>query len=145
MALWQMECKRDRWRHVTYKVKTVTQLFLRSNINKCTVFTIQCFRDRSLGLCPSIFFYIFDPVPNNDSESRRVLRSIISTPMSCFLPRIKFTAWAYGAFQRRRRHFLISRPRNTKLAELIELGESFPTIKNLGWGSPPFPEIFGQI
>jgi len=69
---------------------------------------------------------------------RRVLRSIISTPMSFFLPRIKFTAWAYGALQRHRRHFLISRPRNTKLTGLIELDESFPTIQNSGVREPPF-------
>jgi len=58
--------------------------------------------------------------------------------MSCFLLRIKFTAWAYGALQQRRRHFLISRTRNIKLAVLIELDESFPTIQNLGVGEPPF-------
>ena len=55
-GIWRIECTRDRWRHVTYIVKTVTQLFLRSNINKCSVFTlIQSFRGRSLGLCPFIF------------------------------------------------------------------------------------------
>ena len=48
------------------------------------------------------------------------------------------TAWAYGALQLRRRHFLISRTRNTKLTYVVELGESFPTIQKLGVGEPPF-------
>jgi len=61
-----------------------------------------------------------------------------STPMSFFYPRIKFTAWAYGGLPWQRCHFLISGARNAKLADVIELGESFPTNPKLGVGRPPF-------
>jgi len=93
---------------------------------------------------PLHFFYIFDPGTVHGPEQRlRITPSVeeytsSSTPMSCFLLRTKFTAWTYGALQRRRRHFLISGARSAMLEDVIELGESFPTNPKLGVGEPPF-------
>ena len=90
-------------------------------------------------------------VPNSDSESRRVLRSIKIDSDVVFFFHInryfwqkKITAWAYGALQLRRRHFLISRTRNTKLTYVVELCESFPTIQNLGVEEPPLRRNLGS-